>query len=166
MDLKLITKRQLGKQIAPGQQNRESKNPNQKGDPDEFFGESSNDIQLNTVNDFELIEGTEKLKQDVNKILLTEIGQNTNFDEYGSGLQALIGEKISSEFVTAKIEEQIVSALEALHFVNRDNQNLDEVPLELDTLDIRELGIDGFEVQLAILTASDKLVTTSVVITA
>ena len=175
-DFKLITKSNpqgqgKGLNLAPGQDIRGTIPGQQKErnavEPTEFFGEETNDIQLGTLNDFVIIKGTEKLKQDVNKSLLTELGQNVNFDLYGSELQSLIGSKFSSEFVKAKIEEEIVRSLEALNFLNRGNKNLDEIPLEIDTLAINPIANDtGFEVILTILTESGKLVTTSVVITA
>jgi len=168
-DLKLTTKRvAIGLQNAPGQDIRGTV-PGQADknqvEPDEFFGEETNDIQLNTVNDFELIEGVEKLKQDVNKSLLTGIGENANFDQYGSNLQSLIGSKFTAEFLKAKIEEEIVRSLEALNFLNRENPNLDEIADELESLEMNEIASGtGFEVILSIITESGKVVTTSVVI--
>lgn len=171
-DIKLNTKRKaLGLSIAPGQELRQNQlvSPGQgqsksNPEPDEFFGEETNDIQLNNLNDFDIISGTEKLKQDINKILLTELGRNQNFDLYGSGLQSLIGSKFNADFLRAKIENEIVSSLEILNFINRDNEDLDEVPKTLKTLEINEIQT-GFEVILTVVTESDKLVTTSVVIT-
>ncbi len=174
-DFKLITQRNpqgqgQGLNTAPGQDIRGTvpgqQNDKNKVEPNEFFGEETNDIQLGALNDFVIIAGLDKLKQDINKSLLTELGQNANFDLYGSELQSLIGSKFSAEFVKAKIEEEIVRSLETLNFLNRGNENPDEIPLEIDSLTINPIANDtGFEVILTILTESGKLVTTSVVIT-
>jgi len=156
-DLQLTTKRRPGEQEVP---------PQVPPPPSEFFGEASNDIQLSQLNDFELISGLDKLKQDIKKVILTELGENTNFELYGSELQSTIGEKVDFNFIKAKVKEQVINALEVLEFVNRENPDDDERPETLNVLSVEQLNIDQVEVQMTVTTVSGKSVSTGLVITA
>lgn len=153
-DLKLVTKRTLGTPDYPPQ----------PGNPNEYFGEQSNDIQLDTVNDFDLVSGTIKLTQDINKILLTAVGTNTNFPLYGTTLQDLIGSKNSFEFLQATIKDQIIGALQVLAYVNQNNTNEDEIPNILNILEINQLTSDTIEIILAVTTLSGKSVSTGLTV--
>jgi len=152
-DLKLITKTQLGVNPIPPQ----------PGNPTEFFGEMSNDIQFSTVNDLEVISGLDKLRQDIQKILLTVKGQNTFFDLYGSDLQSMIGGKVT-EYVRAKMSNETITALQVLEYINRENPNLDERPEVLESLEIQQVTIDQFEIRLSVITASQKSVSTGLTV--
>ncbi len=147
-DLKLVTK------SIP---NVEA-NPPQNGNPTEFFGEQSNDLQLNVVNDFDTISGIDKLKQDLNKILLTELGKNTNVDIYGTEINGLIGTKADFNELRARIKDQVSTALKVLEFLNRENTNDDEVPDVFETLAVEKLSNNGFEIQISVITRSGKRV--------
>lgn len=153
-DLKLTTKR------IPGIDS----SPIQPGNPPEFFGEESNDLQLNTINDLDTVSGLDKLKQDINKILLTERGENTLFPLYGTELQSTIGGKVNPDTIRAKLKDEIVGGLQVLQFINRDNTNLDEVPETLEILDIQQLDTDTFEIQVSVITASNQRVSTGITV--
>jgi hypothetical protein len=126
-DIKLITKRQPGQTPVPPQ----------SGNPPEYFGEETNDLQLNSINDLDIVSGLTKLKQDINKILLTERGENTLFPLYGTELQSMVGGKVNPDTIKAKIKDEIIGGLQTLQFINRDNPNLDEQPEILELLDIQ-----------------------------
>ncbi len=153
-DLKLNTKRSIG--VPPV--------PPQAGNPSEFFGEETNDLQLNTVNDLDLVSGIEKLKQDINKILLTERGENPLFPLYGTEAQSTIGTKNNPDIIRATLTDEIIGGLQVLQFVNRTNPNDDERPETLETLEIEELADDQFEVRISVITASNQRVSTGVTI--
>jgi hypothetical protein len=155
-DIKLVTKTTLGSPDVPSQ----------PGNPNEYFGEQSNDIQFNKINDFDTLSGTEKLKQDINKILLTERGANTNFPLYGTILQSLIGEKNNFDFIKAKIKDEIIGALQVLQFINKENPNDDEQLDTLELLRIQQLTSDQIEIQLSVTTVSGKSVSTGLTISA
>ena len=140
-DLKLSTKKIPG--IDPI--------PPQIGHPSEFFGEQSNDIQLDTVNDFALVSGSEKLKQDINKILMTEIGKNINFEIYGTALQSAIGKKVNFDEIRATIRSNVESSLEVLLYVNQDNTNDAEVPNVLESISVEEISLGQYEVRLSVI---------------
>lgn len=152
-DIRLTTRRELG--VEPP-----SPIP---GNPDVWFGEQTNDLQFNNLKDFETISGIEKLKQDINKILLTEQGKNTNFPLYGTNLQVLIGQKFNFEYLKAKIRDEVVGALQVLQYLNQDNPDLDEKPEILQTLQVTQQGSDGLLIQLSVITESGKSIATSVV---
>ena len=153
-DLKLTTKKVPG--IDPV--------PPQSGNPTEFFGEESNDLQLNSINDLHVVSGLEKLRQDINKILLTERGNNTLFPLYGTELQSLVGGKVNPDIIRAKIKDEVIGGLQTLQFINRDNPNLDEQPEILELLDIQQIDDTQFEVQLSVITASNKSITTGITV--
>lgn len=153
-DLRLITKRQQGIQEVPAQD----------GEPDEFFGEQSNDLQLDVINDMETVSGVEKLKQDINKILFTERGTNTNFPLYGASLQSLIGQKVNFITLKAKVKDEIISALQVLQFVNKDNPNPDEKPDTLEFLSVDQPSPDVLDIKINVITESGKSISTGFVI--
>lgn len=153
-DLKLITKN-LG--ITPP-------NPPQSGNPPEYFGEQSNDIQLDGINDFATISGLTKLKQDIEKAILTERGKNLFFELYGTTLQNSVGGKVSVDVITATIKDQIISALQVLEFVNRENTNPDERPQILEFLSVELIDNDKVEIQISVITDSNKRVSSGLII--
>jgi phage baseplate assembly protein W len=153
-DLKIVTKQ------IPGVEPR----PPQPGNPTEYFGEQSNDLQLSNVNDFDTVSGIDKLKQDLNKILLTEIGANSNFDVYGTELQTLVGGKSNPDTVRARIQASVDDALSVLEYLNRENTNDDEVPAIFETLSVEELEDGKFEIQISVLARSGERISSDPVI--
>ena len=145
-DLKIVT-RQIPN-VEP--------NPPQPSNPSEYFGEQSNDIQLSVVNDFATISGIDKLKQDLNKVLLTELGQNINFEIYGTEINGLVGTKVGFDELRARIRDQVKQALQVLELLNRENTNDDEVPDRFLSLAVEKLDNDRFEVQVGVVTRSGK----------
>lgn len=153
-DLKLSTKRIPG--IDPV--------PYQIGNPSEYFGEQTNDLQLNSINDFDITSGLTKLKQDINKILMTEIGKNSNFTIYGTELQTAIGKKANFDEIRAIIRSSIESALEVLLFVNTDNTNEDEIPDVLESISVEEISLGQYEVRISVIARSGKRVSSDTIL--
>ncbi len=153
-DLKLTTKKVPG--IDP--------NPTQIGNPSEYFGEQSNDLQLNSINDFDIVSGIEKLKQDINKILLTEKGKNIDFAVYGTSMQTEIGAKMKLDEARSRIRVEIEDALETLVYINSDNTNDDEVPDILESISVEEINIGQFEVRLSVISRSGKRVSSDTIL--
>ena len=138
-------------------------NPPQPGNPSEYFGEQSNDLQLNNVNDLAILSGVDKLIQDMNKILLTEVGANTNFEIYGTDLQSLIGNKTNIEEIKAHLKDQVETALAVLILVNADNPNDDEVPNIFESLSVQQLDLGKFQVNVCVITRSGKRAVTDTI---
>jgi len=152
-DLKLVTK------VQPGQEPQ----PLVTG-TSEYFGEQSNDLQLDTNNDFAVLSGVEKLKQDINKILLTSLGANPNFEIYGSELQNLVGNKMRYEFIQSKIKDEIITALRTLQFANEYNPNLNEQIDTLRTLEFLQPQPDLVKVEMTVVTVAGTIVDTGLTV--
>lgn len=100
------------------------------------FKSFDNDIIKENDGDLALVSGTEKLKQDMIKAFMTDLGSNVTFPEYGSQLNELIGRKLNFPIMKGLITDDIIETLRTLQFVNKDNLNEDE---QIDTLDILEI---------------------------
>lgn len=153
-DLKIVTKQ------IPGVESK----PPQPGDPSEFFGEQTNDLQLNTINDFDLVSGIEKLRQDLNKILFTEIGQNPTFEVYGTEIISRVGTKSGFDELRARIRADVTKALSVLEYLNRENENDDEVPDIFESLSVELLEEGSFEVQISVVARSGERISSDPVI--
>ena len=151
-DLQLITRR------APG----ETANSLGLNTAPEYFGDQSNDIQFNTLNDLATVSGITKLKQDINKILLTVQGTNTNFQLYGTTLQNDIGNKTNFQVIQASVRDQVVGALQVLQYVNKENPNPDERLNLINFLQITQPSVDTVLVTLAVTTDSGKTIPASI----
>ena len=138
--------------------------PPQPGDPQEYFGEQSNDLQLNNVNDLAMLSGVDKLRQDMNKIFLTEVGSNTNYQIYGTDLQTLIGNKVNIEEIKAHLRDQVETALAVLVLINADNPNDDEVPNIFESLSVEQIDVGKFEIRISVITRSGKRAVTDTIV--
>jgi len=98
-----------------------------------FFGNGTNDLQVDVNGDFALTQGTSNLSQAMAKILVTGRGTNSLFSIYGSLLQDLIGQRLDLEYLRAKVKSELIDALRIYQFINKDNPSLDE---QIDTLDV------------------------------
>ena len=85
-----------------------------------------NDVQLDSLNQLVTIEGTDKLAQEIMKILLTPKGGLTDDPDYGTSLMSLVGEKFSTDRF-AEVQTEVVNALIHYNQLNADNPNSDEV---------------------------------------
>ena len=73
------------------------------------------DLAIGSDGDFDRVEDTEKLVQDILKILMTPLGANPFHAWYGSLLPStLVGNPFEEEFIVKIADTQIRSALEAL----------------------------------------------------
>jgi hypothetical protein len=91
------------------------------------------DLVIGTNSDFGTVENTEKLIQDILKMLMTEIGSNQNFPWYGSSItSSMLGSPYDIEFIATIAENQIRSSLETLQSLQRE-QSLKQIvtPSEL-----------------------------------
>jgi len=73
------------------------------------------DIAIGSDGDLEKVEGTEKLVQEILKILITRLGSNVFYPWYGSLVsQSLVGQALDFEFVNSYASQQVQNALESL----------------------------------------------------
>jgi len=73
------------------------------------------DIAIGNNGDLQKIEDTEKLAQDILKMLITRLGSNIFYPWYGSLVsQSLVGQAFDFEFSNTIASSQIQNALESL----------------------------------------------------
>jgi|15BtaG_2_1085339.scaffolds.fasta_scaffold00067_2 hypothetical protein len=78
------------------------------------------DLVLNSDGQLGVVQRNEKLRQDVIKILLTDIGENKFHTFYGSKAGKLdIGTILSQDFFRTKVEESIIQAINNLMVLQR-----------------------------------------------
>src|SRR5208282_5267162 len=102
--------------------------------PQFYFGEQTNDLQIGTNNDFTLVMGLDETIQDVQKILLTETGANLLFPLYGTTLQSFIGGKINPNIISGDVQDQITQGLQILYILTQNRTNLAEIVQTLYSL--------------------------------
>lgn len=79
------------------------------------------DLSIGQDGDFEKIQDTDKLVQDILKILMCPVGSNVFFPWYGSNLAGtMVGDVFDEVFRKTVIEQQIRSNLETLQRLQRD----------------------------------------------
>ncbi|MGH7974974.1 MAG: hypothetical protein ACREBR_05585 [bacterium] len=144
---------------VPGQQQF----PPQQGNPPQYFGEQTNDLQIGTNNDFLLVSGLAETTQDVQKILLTEQGSNTLFPLYGTILQSSIGGKININVVSSTVQEQITQALQILFLLTQNRTASAEIVQTLYALKT-ELDTTGTNISslLTVIAANGEEITTGI----
>ncbi len=141
--------------------------PNQSSQPTNssfYFGNESNDLQVNNVGDISIVSGSTKLAQDINKILLTQQGTNSFMLIYGTNLQSYIGQKITDQSVVANIRTEVVNALNVLNFI-RQGSDPSEIPDVLNYLEITQPIPGTFNVNLIVTSVAGAKITTNISVT-
>lgn len=136
--------------------------PPQQGNPQFYFGEQTNDLQIGSNNDFTLVSGLDETTQDVQKILLTEQGANTLFPLYGTTLQALIGSKINSITISGSVQDQITTALQILFLLTQNRSNPAEIVQTLYSLSTTIQSETNIASLLTVIAANGQELTTGV----
>jgi len=78
--------------------------------------------------DFDTVENSDKLVQDVLKLVSTQIGSNPFFPAYGSPItQALIGTAYETDFVENVASQQLRASLERLQELQRDQVRQNQI---------------------------------------
>jgi phage baseplate assembly protein W len=127
--------------------------------------EGSNDLQLGVNKDFIIINGTQKLVQDIIKSLMTERGDNTIYPLYGSQISSLVGGKSDFDTIRAQIKNTVIQSLAVLQLINSDNSNLDEQIQTIDIIKVSMLTYTQAIVSIQVTTASNKTVNATTIIT-
>ena len=127
------------------------------------------DLVVGTNADLAQVQNTEKLVQDILKMLMTEIGSNQFFAWYGSPLgSTMVGSPYDTEFIASVAESQIRTSLETLQNLQREQSAKQIVtPSELlaaiKTVNIVRNEVDPtfFSVLLSVLTKNLTVANTS-----
>jgi hypothetical protein len=91
------------------------------------------DLVIGTNGDLAKVQDTEKLIQDILKLLMTELGSNPFFPWYGTTLSAtMVGSPLEISFLASIAENQIRSGLETIQNLQRSQAAQQKVtPAEL-----------------------------------
>lgn len=149
---------QLATANVPGQ----PQYPPQQGNPPFYFGEGVNDLQIGPNNDFTLVMGLDETTQDVQKILLTELGTNVIFPLYGTTLQSSIGNKMNPNVISGNIQQQITQALQVLYLLTQNRLNPAEIVQTLYSLSTTVQNETNVASLLTVIAASGQEITTGV----
>lgn len=73
------------------------------------------DLKIDSTGDIAIVENSEKLIQDILKIILTDLGSNRAFPWYGCPInKALIGTPFTKDFVSEIASQQLSNSLNTL----------------------------------------------------
>jgi len=136
----------------------------QQGNPPEYFGEQTNDLQIGSNNDFTLVSGLQETTQDVLKILLTEQGANDLFPLYGTTLQSVIGNKVNPNTIGGTVQQQITQALQILYLLTQNRSNPAEIVQTLYSLNTTVQNETSVSSLLTVIAANGQEITTGVLI--
>jgi len=100
-----------------------------------------NDISYDSNGEVALVESTAKLRQDMAKILLTDIGEHKVFQGYGSDLQSLINANVKSDTIKKQIVNSITYAFSYLNQINQ-SADLNEKIDTINSIDVRYAAND------------------------
>lgn len=86
------------------------------------------DLVIASNGDLGTVENTEKLVQDVLKIVSTQIGANPFFPWYGSPItKSLVGRPYDTNFISSIASQQLRATLERLQALQRDQLKTSQV---------------------------------------
>ena len=91
------------------------------------------DLALNSKSALAIVEDSDKLVQDILKIISTQLGSNPFFPWYGSPItKSLVGRPFDTKFVANIAGQQIRTSLETLQKMQREQLKFDQhiTPLE------------------------------------
>jgi hypothetical protein len=79
------------------------------------------DLKIGPDGDLVIVENTEKLVQDILKMVMTELGANVRFPWYGCPItQSLVGTAYSKDFLTDIASQQLNNSLTTLQRMQQD----------------------------------------------
>lgn len=117
-----------------------------------FFG-TYNDFVIEN-HDVKLIEGVEKIAQDVMKILLIDKGTAPLFSNYGTVISMYINERKLVQ-MSSEITNEIIYAITYVKQINKNETiNIDSIQ-KLNVVDIT----DGFQIIINVLLTNGQLLT-------
>ena len=127
-----------------------------------YFSDGMNDLQFDTNNDIALVSGLDETIQDVQKILMTEQGTNTQFPLYGTTLQGLIGNKQNPATISGTVQEQITTALQILFLLTQNRSNPAEIVQTLYSLQTTLQSETNISALLTVIAANGDELTTGI----
>lgn len=117
------------------------------------------DIEYGPDGDFVLVRDREKLQQDLEKVLLTKLGQDPGSSLYGTNLTDLLGRRFDQETLqglAGKSVREAVNLLQSLQFVQSTEQEVtfEEIIGAIEALEVRRSSLNKLQLTLSVLTVS------------
>ena len=124
----------------------------------------SGDIEFSNNGDLEVVAMTSKLIQDIQKIVLTEKGDNKFYDFYGSDVGSLkIGSHATSDLVEKNLELSVHQAISNLMYLQRVQLQTQLVDPSEHILSVEKIKVFRditdprlYNVNISVLTKSNK----------
>ena len=121
------------------------------------FKLTDGDITFGSDGNPEIVEGIDKLKQDIGKILITRKGKDPGDAQFGSKLPDLLGQKFDPSILQGLVGKSVAEAinfLQSLQFVQSTKQVLtfQEVISTVDALAVSSPTFGRLQVDLAVTT--------------
>ncbi len=93
-----------------------------------------NDISFDVNGDVDVISGTDRVRQDIVKILITVSG-NLPYVNYGTFLPKLVNSRYTDEKLLSSVNDEVIAAIQYL-VSNEESIDGDEIIDEITTLEI------------------------------
>lgn len=123
------------------------------------------DITIGENGDFAVVRDSEKLVQDLLKMLLTPLGSNVFYSWYGSPLsRSIIGTALDVQFITSIAQNQIRSAVETLQALQKEQMGTQKVSATELIAAIREVSLLQNQIDPTFFTVSAAVVTKALTI--
>jgi len=121
----------------------------------DLFGNCA-DIEYNEVGELKYVENLNKLNQDVQKIVLTQLREVHPYPKYGSGIHFFAGNKVSQDFLYSFLKKTITAAID--YIKEQQSKQLSKVPLgerieKVISIKISKAGIN-WEIFVSLMTAA------------
>lgn len=92
----------------------------------DLFGNCA-DIEYDGVGELKYVENLNKLNQDAQKIVLTQLRNVHPYPTYGSGIHFFAGHKVGQEFLRSFLKKTVTEAIE--YIKEQQSKQLSKVPL-------------------------------------
>lgn len=115
-----------------------------------------NDLQVDSNGNIAQVTGTDKLAQDIVKILVTQRGSNINMPLYGTNLPSIVGQKMDFQFLQGQILTEVTDALIILQSLLQYGSNPDEQISSLQSIKVTLDTPTQVSIELVVITLSQK----------
>ena len=111
-----------------------------------------NDLQPSYATGIAVVSGTNKLAQDILKILLTERGTNTADANYGTSLMSMIGKKQVLSSLYVDVKKEVIDAVKYYMDINSDLTEPTERIATIKSLEVTKTDPRSYEIALILTT--------------
>jgi len=124
----------------------------------------NNDLMLDHTKGLQTVTSFDELKQDVMKILMTELGMKYLDANYGTTIISRLGSKVNFQSLYEYVKRDVLIALQYLQTLNSTRTDPDEQIKSIDALNIVSNNPMSIEIQVTFTTVGGKSTNTTTVI--